>query len=55
MRTSHIAPTFFFYDLSLQWPVPGENEGDGAVGRNEEEERVRQDLKRENRVERERD
>ncbi|KAE8297853.1 Receptor-type tyrosine-protein phosphatase gamma [Larimichthys crocea] len=31
----------------LMWSVPGEEQGDGAVGRNEEKEREMQDLKRE--------
>lgn len=49
-----IVPTFFFSDLSQQWLVPGEKEGDGAVGRNEEKEREKQDLKMEKGVDRER-
>ena len=36
----------FFPDLSLQWPIPGEKEGDRAVGRNDEKEREMLDLKR---------
>lgn len=38
MRTHHIVPCVFFSDLSLQWPIPGEKEGDRAVGRNDEKE-----------------
>lgn len=33
---SHCARISFFSDLSLRWPVPGEKEGDGDVGRNKE-------------------
>lgn len=42
---SHCTMLSFFPDLSLQCPVPGEKEGDGAVGKNEEKEREMQDLK----------
>ena len=51
---SHCTTVSFFPDLSLQWPVPGEKDGDGAAGRNEEKEREMRDLKRDKGVDRER-